>query len=266
MLKISEKEDFEAREREIEAAVVVWKAAVAKVPAQIQVEFRSRLIISIIYHDAALEGRVLDHSEIMAAIDTSVISDSSLIPYYEDITNYNSAFTVAVELAKQPTPVAITVDLLRQLYGILNPNAKAESYQYREANPLHRLYYHTIVPPPDVPAAMKKFSSWLSSEKFLNLGAIAKAAALHHRLMTISPWLNQSGRLSRIVSMLILEQEGYPLAVLHSIDRQSYYEALKSGDSVALNRMYLEAVEVTAKSSLQVYAEAMSSGGGQQAS
>ncbi len=261
MLKISEKEDFEAREREVEAMVITWKAAIEKVPAGVQQDFRARLMISIIYHDSALEGHVLNYSEIMAAIDTSIISDSSLISYYEEITNFNTAFILALELAKQPTEVVINVDLLKQLYGVLNPEAKAQNYIYREANPLHRLYYHTIVPPPDVPAAMKKFNSWLTSDKFLDLAPIAKAAELHYRLMTIFPWLDHSGRLSRIVSMLILEQAGYPLAVLHSIDRQSYYESLRSSDSVALNQLYLEAVEVTAKSSLQVYAEVMSLAG-----
>ena len=45
------------------------------------------------------------------------------------------------------------------------------------------------------------------------------------------------------------------LTVIHSIDRQRYYEALR-GEHGALLSMYLEAVETSAKSELQVYDEA----------
>ncbi len=260
MLRITEKEDFEARERDVEAAVEKWKTVLTRVPEQVQLEFRSKLMISIIYHDSALEGQVLGHSEIKASIDTSIISDSSLIPSYEDITNFNAAVTVALQLAKNPEKIPIRLSLIRQLYGILNPAAKAEDFAYRAANPLHRLYYHTIVPPPDVPDAMKKFDSWLGSSDCIDLNPIAKASQVHYRLMGIFPWLDQSGRLSRVLSMMILEQEGYPLPVLHSIDRQAYYESLRSSDADKLTRLYMEAVEVTASSSQRVYEEAASFG------
>ena len=74
--------------------------------------------------------------------------------------------------------------------------------------------------------------------------------------MAVFPWFKQTGRLSRILSLMVLEQEGYPLPVIHSIDRQAYYEALKSSELKPMHRVYLEAIETTANSMLKVYEEA----------
>ncbi|MCP4447494.1 MAG: Fic family protein [Myxococcales bacterium] len=256
MLRITEKDSFASRKREVEAVLVAWKESVTKVPTVVEREFRSKLMISIIYHDSALEGEVLSHSEIQAATDTSIISDSSLIPAYESITNFHGALTVALQLAAEEKKVPIRLELIRQLYGILNPAAKETKFAYRSDNPLHRLYYHSISAPDDVPAKMKVLDTWLKSDEFGRLEPIVKASHVHWRLMRVFPWLVQSGRLSRILSLLILEQEGCPLAVVHSVDRQAYYEALKDDSPKALTEIYMEAVETTASSSLRVYEEA----------
>lgn len=266
MLRITEQEDFEARKRDVEAGVATWRESVSRVPDKVKGEFHSKLMISLIYHDSALEGEVLTHSEIKAAIDTSIISDSSLIPYYEEITNLNAAVTVALQLARQKKKVPVGLELIRQLYGILAPESQAAGLAYRDANPLHRLYYHTISAPEEIPAKMKKLDQWLASAEYKALDPIQKASCAHWRLMAIFPWLKHSGRLSRVLSLLILEQEGYPLPVIHSIDRQNYYEALRASDARALSKLYLEAVETTASSSMRVYEEAASYGSGRRAS
>ena len=266
MLRITEKEDFETRKRDVEAGVVVWKKSNARVPEKVKREFHSKLMVSVIYHNAALEGQVLGHSEIKAATDTSIISDSSLIPAYEQITNFNATLTVALELAKQKKKIPISVALIQKLYEILNPAAKAEGFAYRDGNPLHRLYYHKITAPENVSAEMKKLDKWLVSDAFTSLEPVEKASQAHHRLMTVFPWLGHSGHLSRILSMMILKQEGYPLPVIHSIDRQSYYESLRDTDTEALHSIYLEAIETTASSSLRVYEEAAAYAGGRRAS
>jgi Fic family protein len=223
-------------------------------------------MVSIIYHDSALEGRVLSHSEIKAATDTSIISDSSLIPAYEQITNFNATCGVALELAKQKKKVAISVALIQQLYGILNPSINTSGPNYREGNPLHRLYYHTILSPDQVPGGMKKLDKWFATEEFKSLPTIEKASCAHYRLMRVFPWLDFSGQLARILAMMILKQEGYPVPVIHSIDRQAYYEALRNSATEGIQSIYLEAVETTASSSVRVYEEAAAYAGGKRAS
>ncbi len=81
--------------------------------------------ISLIHHDAALEGEVPSYSEIKAAVDPSIISDPSLIPSYEEIRRFDDACNFAAEQAankKKP----FKLDTIRDIYAILAPDEKAK--------------------------------------------------------------------------------------------------------------------------------------------
>lgn len=254
MLRYREKEDFEARYRDVEAACENWRAAERKAWPELREEFREKLLISLIYHDAALEGEVLTHSEIKAAIDSNIISDTSLIPSYEEISNFYKACMHADQLAKQRRK-PVKVDTVREVYALLAPEAVAGGLAYRKENPLHRLYYHDICAPEKINYKMRKLGEWMEAASTRELHPIERAAKTHWRLMAIFPWAMHTGRTARIIANLLLEQAGYPIAVIHSIDRQRYYESLR-GDHMGLLSLYLEAVQTTAESEIRVYDEA----------
>ncbi len=252
MLRYKEKEDVEARFAEVDEAVTRWRDKEQHVSSELRAEFRKKLMISLIYHDAALEGDVLSYSEIKAATDSNIISDGSLIPSYEEIKSFHAACEHAFDLVAKKKPVKL--DTVRELQAILDPTSLPGVY--RKENPLHRLYYHEICSPEKIPLRMRKYGEWLEGPEFGDLHPIVRATEAHFQLMAIFPWANHTGRLARIISNILLELAGYPLAIIHSIDRQRYYEALRNSDHQHLLGVYLEAVETSATSALKVYEEA----------
>ena len=254
MLRFKEKEDLELRFRQVEKAVEKWRVHRTTAPSSFKQEFQSRLHISLIYHDAALEGDVLSHGEIKAAVDPTIISDTTLIPSYDTIKYFHDACTFAKEFAANKKR-QLTLDVVRDISGTLSPEEQAKGCPYRKDNPLHRLYYHEIAPPEKIGYRMRKYGEWIESEEFRLLHPIERASEAHHRLMRVFPWAKRSGKTARVLSNALLEQADYPLAIIHSIDRQRYYEALR-GESQLLLSLYLEAVETTAASEVHVYDEA----------
>ena len=254
MLRYKETEDIDARFSEVERTVTAWRARVSTANPVARTEFNNRLRISLIHHDAALEGEVLSYSEIKAAVDPSIISDPSLIPSYEEIRRFDDACNLAAEQAankKKP----FKLDTIRDLYAILSPDEKPKGLPFRKENPLHRLYYHDIQPPEKILPAMRKLGEWIDEPATKHLHVIERVATLHFKFMGIFPWAKESGRTIRIASNLLLQEGGFPIAIVHSIDRQRYYEALR-GDHLGLTSLYLEAVETTARTEIQVYDEA----------
>jgi Fic family protein len=254
VLRYKETEDIDARFSEVERIVTAWRARVATANPVARTEFNNRLRISLIHHDAALEGEVLSYSEIKAAVDPSIISDPSLIPSYEEIRRFDDACNFAAEQAankKKP----FKLDTIRDIYAILTPDEKAKGLPFRKENPLHRLYYHDIAPPEKIQLQMRKLAEWVDEPTTRQLHVIEKIATLHFRLMAIFPWAKETGRAARIACNLLLEEANYPVAVIHSIDRQRYYEALR-GDHVGLLSLYLEAIQTSAESEVRVYEEA----------
>lgn len=254
MLRYKETEDIDGRFAEVERIVASWRSKHTQIAPGIRQEFQQRLRISLIHHDAALEGEVLSYSEIKAAVDPTIISDPSLIQSYEEIKRFDDACNYAADQAankKKP----LKLDTIRDIYAMLVPDEKAKGLPYRKENPLHRLYYHDIAPPEKIQASMRKLGEWIEEPATRQLHAVERATSLHIKLMQVFPWAKETGRTARIVSNLILQEAAYPVAVLHSIDRQRYYESLR-GDSVALLSLYLEAVQTTAESEIRVYEEA----------
>ena len=189
MLRYKETEDIDARFSEVERTVTAWRQAIATSNPVARPEFNNRLRISLIHHDAALEGEVLSYSEIKAAVDPSIISDPSLIPSYEEIRRFDDACNFAAESAankKKP----FKLDTIREIYSILAPDEKAKGLPFRKENPLHRLYYHDIAPPEKILPAMRKLGEWIDdpANKHLARDREGRDAAL------ASSWRSSRGR------------------------------------------------------------------------
>jgi len=254
MLRWEEKEDVAERYTVVDATVAKWRERRAAVSDELRREFDDKLHISWIFHDSALDGEVLTYGEIKAATDKNIISDVSLIPSYENIKAFDAASKMALAHAENRKK-AIDLELATAIFGMLQPDEAAKGCPYRTENPLHRLYYHEIAPPETVAERMRAFGLWLVAPERKGEHPIEMVTAAHRELMGIFPWSKGTGRVARILTNAILHRHGYPLAVIHSIDRQRYYNALRPDDS-KLELLLLEAVETTAASALRVYDEA----------
>ena len=202
-------------------------------------DFDEKLDVSWIYHDNALEGVVLSYHELKAAIDKKIISDVSLIPMYEEIKNHKAAIEMVRQTARAWAAEAhakkgakrknqITIETLKMLHSALTPEEKAKGNPFRKDNPLHRLYFHEIAQPDKITPKMKKLVEWLDEEETQHIHPVERAARAHYRFMAIYPWPKNSGKVARLLMNLMLLRDGFPPVVIHSIERQRYYDVLRS--------------------------------------
>jgi Fic family protein len=239
---------------DMDSQLTALRERASRVPAALVDEFERRLEISLIYHDSALEGVVLSYSEIKAAIDKKIISDVTLIPSYEEIKAFKSALEWSKEYAanrKKP----VNLETVRKLYSILSPDEVLKGIPYRKDNPLHRLYYHEIAPPDKIVLRMRKLGEWFEEDATKRMHPVERAARAHFRLMSIYPWTSNTGRVARLLSNIMLTREGYPPAIVHSIDRQRYYEVLRA-EHAGIIPLYVEAVATSIETAVKFYEEA----------
>jgi len=236
-----------------------------RAPQAVLQEFDEKFDQSWIYHDNALEGVVLSYHELKAAIDKKIISDVSLIPMYEEIKNHKfaieevrrtaRAWAVARHEKKGKRPKnEITLDTLKHLHSLLTPEEKAKGNPYRKDNPLHRLYFHEIAQPDKITMRMKKLVEWLDEEETQHLHPVERAARAHYRFMSIYPWPKNSGKVARLLMNLMLLKDGFPPVVIHSIERQRYYDVLRS-EAAGLVPLVFESLENGVETSTRFFAE-----------
>ncbi len=212
---------------------------------EFQRNYKENLDMSWIYHDTAIEGTVYTVQELRAAIDPSFQAevDSSLQPVVEEIRRHREALDFIRDQAvrrKQP----ITVDLVKKIFLILHPEeGDIKTVKYRKDIPQHRLYFHEYAPPDKVTYKVRQIVDWINDpETKRTRTPVRLAARAHYDLLRVFPFAQDSGKVARLMLNLLLLRSGFPPAIIHSTDRQRYYEALK-GSSATMNSIVQEAID-----------------------
>ncbi|MEK6608626.1 MAG: Fic family protein [Myxococcota bacterium] len=211
---------------EIDARAQEVVERLGKAPAGVRGALEAKLDISWIYHDNALEGLVLTFGELKAATDARIISDSTLIPAYDDIRNHRDAIALVREMSAK-RKAAITLETLKKIHEVLMPDLEATEGKYRKDHPIHRQYFHEIASPDKISYKMRRLIDWVAGDEARIEQPVRRATKVHLRLMQIFPWSKNSGKIARLIMNLMLLRDGYPPAIIHAIDRQRYYESLR---------------------------------------
>ncbi len=213
--------------------------------ADFQRQYKENLDMSWIYHDTAIEGVVYTVQELRAAIDPSFQAevDSSLQPVVEEIRRHREALDFIRDQAvrrRQP----ITVDLIKRIFLILHPEeGDVKTVKYRKDIPQHRLYFHEYAPPDKVTYKVRQIVDWINAPETKHTRTpVRLAARAHYDLLRVFPFAQDSGKVARLLLNLLLLRSGFPPAIIHSTDRQRYYEALK-GSSATMNSIVQEAID-----------------------
>lgn len=89
----------------------------------------------------------------------------------------------------------------------------------------------------------KKFFKWYSTKK-RNLNPVELAALVHRKFVTIHPFGDGNGRITRLMMNHVLNKFGYPLLDIDYGDRRSYYTALErsqtTGDDLPFLKWFMK--------------------------
>lgn len=207
-------------------------------------DYKETIDMSWIHHDSALEGVVYTFQELKTAIDpgTSVVNDSSLQPVIEEIRRHKQAIDLVRDLGERKR-APITVDTIKKIYVTLHPEeGDIKTVKYRRDIPQHRLYFHEYAHPEKITYKVRQVVDWLNGPEPKKLKSpIRVAARVHYELLRVFPFQTDSGKVARLVMNLILMRAGHPPAIIHSTERQRYYEALK-GALPVLVQMVTESI------------------------
>jgi Fic family protein len=190
-------------------------------------EFLEKYELSWVYHENALEGLVLTHAELRQAFDPTGVVDSSMVHVFTEVRNQKAAIEFVKQEAANPV-VKYSFSLVKKLYEILYqglPNRMPVSL--RRDMPLHRTYFHDIVQPVQIQPALEQLFDLMNGEEFGRMHPIKQATHSHHRFMEIFPFSDLSGKVGRMLMNIILIRNGYMPCIVHSTDREAYYEGLR---------------------------------------
>lgn len=240
-------------------------------------EFMSRFERAWVYHDNALEGVVYNEQELGAGLDPSgAPPEASLLPAVLDIRNHKAAIEYIREEARSSGRKASAVPLatVKRIHDLLlgnTPEAQAMRAQLerrertekelakereraglRKDMPLHRTYFHDIAQPAKIQALLDKLIEFTGTTEFREYHPIKQAATFQFQFLQVFPFSEHSGKVARMTSNLILARHGYLPCIIHSIDRQRYYESFR-GTPASFRVLMMDAMENSLDNGLKYF-------------
>jgi Fic family protein len=202
--------------------------------------YEENFIMSWIHHDSALEGVVYTYEELRTAVNpnVTVVPDSSLQSVCEEIRRHKQAIEVVRELGERKRQPA-TLDQLKRIFLTLHPEeGDLKTVRYRKEIPQHRMYFHEYAAPDKIPYKVRQVFDWLNGPEPKKLKSPLRVAGrVHYDLLRIFPFAKDSGKVARLFMNMLLLRADYPPAILHSTERQRYYEALKGSPNTICNML-----------------------------
>jgi Fic family protein len=245
-------------------------------PEDVEGKVMQKLRLDWNYHSNAIEGNRLSYGETVAFLMEGITAKGKPLKDHLDIRGHNEAINFLLSIVKDTRP--ITETNIRELHNMIlvEPyDVKAQTAdglatkkritlgEYKKL-PNHvktatgeTHYYAT---PEETPAKMQEMMEWYNKvTESTDIHAVVAAALFHHKFVSIHPFDDGNGRLSRILMNLILMQKGFPPVVIKMDDRTNYYSLLSRADN-GDGWPFIEYIIDGLISSLQLYLKAATGG------
>lgn len=205
-----------------------------------QIDYDKFYLYSIITHSTAIEGSTVTEIENQLLFDEGITAKGRTLQEQMMNLDLKAAYEKSRILATHHVP--ITIDLLKSLAAIVMKNTgsnyKTALGDFSSANGDLRLLNvragtegKSYLNFQKVPARLKEFCEWLNEERSkVERGDVIDAYALsfdaHFRLVTIHPWADGNGRMSRLLmNHLQFEYQLIPMKVMKE-QKAEYIQSL----------------------------------------
>jgi Fic family protein len=239
---------IEGKKRELDRHRPFPPSLVKKLAEQFRLEWT--------YNTNAIEGNTLDLRETELVMNRGLtIGNKSLREHFE-VINHAEAIDLIEHVIKKKED--LSEEIILAVHALILKNLdEAEAGRYRRSNVMILGAAH--IPPQalKVPRLVGEFIVWYH-EHAHTLPVPELAAWVHYKLVHIHPFTDGNGRTARLLMNLVLMRNGYPPAVILTVDRKRYYRVLKEAD-LDRHAGFLDFIGRSIDRSLSIYLNAMKS-------
>lgn len=199
--------------------------------AELVNRLHKNLEIEYTYNSNAIEGNTLTLRETQLVIQEGITVNGKSLSEHLEAKNHPKAIEYIEGLAKQNDVASVLEeeDILK-IHKLIFDGVLENAGNYRSCQVYIEGSEHSPSPAFEIPELMKQLMQWLNSNPE-ELRPVELAAVLHYKFASIHPFDDGNGRVSRLLTNLLLINKGYTLTVIKKVDRKKYYSALQKGDN-----------------------------------
>lgn len=232
-------DDFDVRERffTIEEKVQKLKHTLKTKPPEFNHRFQDMCTRAYVFHDSALDGQVITGDDIHVAFTAQLRPMTFKNRIMQEIKNHRRLFhsmcapeiNVRSENRVYQSNTVKYDDVVKLHHELYDNVGKRDQGQFRRIIPLHGTYFHDLAEPNQIKPKLQDLCRQTEHPEFRAQHPINQAILFHRQFMQIFPFSEGSGKIGRLFMNSFLKQGGYDSVIIHSSERQRYYEALRDG-------------------------------------
>lgn len=199
-------------------------------PPEVVKKLNEQFALEMTYNSNAIEGNSLTLKETAWVIQDGLTIKGKPMKDHLEARDHYAALSYLYELIDHDTHQTVSEVLIKTIHQLVVRETQQQTAgNYRTGNVMITGSDHT---PPDVsilPGLMHDLIRWIGSNQ-KKIHPVELAAMVHHKLVSIHPFVDGNGRTARVMMNLLLLQQGYPLVIVLKNDRKKYYQALNKAD------------------------------------
>ena len=193
-----------------------------KMPKSIQEKELETFTIKFTYTTNKIEGSTLTHRETALLLEKGITPSRRPIEDVKESLRHKKVFYEMLEYKKNIT-IATAVHWHKELF---KETKKLEAGKIRDHDV--GISGSKYVPPHSIELdfLLREFFNWYNKNKN-KMHPVHLAALVHLKFVSIHPFGDGNGRISRLLMNYVLNKKGYPMIIIDYSERNSYYNALE---------------------------------------
>jgi Fic family protein len=202
-------------------------------PSAAEIEL-SKFAVQFTYDTQRIEGSTLSLRETADLLERGITPRTKPMRDVKEAEAHRELFYEMIN-TKKDISLSLVLDWHRRLFLSTKPDIAGKLRQHQVLISRSRF----IPPlPVEVYPLLREFFSWYDKNKS-TLHPVELAALVHLKFVTIHPFADGNGRISRLLMNFILHKRGYPLLNIHYEGRGSYYTALERAQTKGFDHIFV---------------------------
>jgi len=183
---------------------------------------RDNFLIKFTYNTQRIEGSTLTLKETANLLEHGITPNSKPVKDVKEAELHKKVFFEMLDYKKELN-LSIILKWHKTLLGETKPDIAGKIRNHNVAIAQSKFKPPIFV---ELNALLNEFFKWYQKEKD-NINPVELAALVHLKFVTIHPFTDGNGRISRLIMNFILKKNKFPMLDIPYKKRTSYYNALE---------------------------------------
>jgi len=208
--------------KELEAIKEFWNKEYRNYPASAKEKYIESFMIKFTYNTSKIEGSTLTLKETADLLQEQITPKNKALKFVREAEAHKTIFYQMLE-NKNKLDLATILYWHKELFKEADPEIAGKI----RAHPVTIARSKVELPlPAELNSLLKEFFTWYN-KYYGKINPVLMAALVHLKFVSIHPFSDGNGRISRLMMNHTLNSLGYPMLNIEYTNRNAYYTALE---------------------------------------